>query len=80
MRGWILFDREMDPALPEVPEVLRFQRAAASMEMELHVLNPHNFDLFVGAGDDWSVTYQDQLMDRPDFIICRAGAETAYLH
>ncbi len=78
MRGWILFHRELDPALPEVPEIFRFQEAAAGMEMALDVLNPHKFDIVVGADDDWAVTYQDRLMERPDFIICRTGAETDY--
>lgn len=78
MRGWILFHRELDPALPEVPEIFRFQEAAAAMEIALEVLNPHKFDIVVGADDDWAVTYQDRLMERPDFIICRTGAETDY--
>lgn len=78
VRGWILFHRELDPALPEVPEIFRFQETAQAMEIALEVLNPHSFDLIVGADDDWSVTYQDRLMERPDFIICRTGAETDY--
>ncbi len=78
MRGWILFHRELDPALPEVPEIFRFQEAAAAMGIDLEVLNPHSFDLIVGADDDWSVKYQDRMMERPDFIICRTGAETDY--
>ncbi|OHT18594.1 ATP-grasp domain-containing protein [Edaphosphingomonas haloaromaticamans] len=78
MRGWILFHRELDPALPEVPEIFRFQEAAAAMGIDLDVLNPHSFDLIVGADDGWSVKYQDRMMERPDFIICRTGAETDY--
>lgn len=78
MRGWILFHRDLDPALPEVPEVFRFQEAAAAMGIALDVLHPHSFDLIVGAEDDWSVKYQDRMMERPDFILCRTGAETDY--
>ncbi|MDR7154754.1 gamma-F420-2:alpha-L-glutamate ligase [Sphingobium xenophagum] len=78
MRGWLIFARELDPALPEVPEIFRFQDVAAAMGMELHVLNPHNFDLIVGADDDWAVKYQEQQMERPDFVLCRTGAETDY--
>jgi gamma-F420-2:alpha-L-glutamate ligase len=78
VRGWILFHRELDPSLPEVPEIFRFQEAAAGMGIELEVLNPHGFDLVVGATDGWAVTYQDRALDRPDFIICRTGAETDY--
>lgn len=78
MRGWILFHRELDPALPEVPEIFRFQEAAGAMGIDLDVLHPHNFDIVVGAGDDWAVKYEDRPMERPDFIICRTGAETDY--
>lgn len=35
MRGWILFHRELDPALPEVPEIFRFQEAAKAMDVDL---------------------------------------------
>ncbi|MPS70221.1 RimK family alpha-L-glutamate ligase [Novosphingobium aerophilum] len=78
MRGWVLFHRELDPAIPEVPEILRFQEAASAMGIELHILNPHRFDLIVGAGDDWGTKYQGHPMERPDFILCRTGAETDY--
>ncbi|MBB4631857.1 ATP-grasp domain-containing protein [Sphingosinicella soli] len=78
MRGWILFHRELDPALPEVPEIFRFQEAASAMGLELEVLQPHAFELVVGADDDWAVKYRDGPIDRPDFIICRTGAETDY--
>jgi len=76
--GWILFHRELDPALPEVPEILRFQEAAAALGIDLEVHDPHNFDLIVGADDDWAVKYRDQPVGRPDFVICRTGAETDY--
>ncbi len=78
MRGWIIFHRELDPALPEVPEIFRFREAGAALGITLEILNPHDFDLIVGSDDGWSVTYQDRPMDRPDFIICRTGAETDY--
>lgn len=78
MRGWILFHHELDPAIPEVPEVFRFQEAASAMGIDLDILNPHNFDLVVGAEDDWAAQYQDRSLERPDFVICRTGAETDY--
>jgi len=78
LRGWILFHHELDPAIPEVPEVLRFQEAASAMGIDLMVYDPHRFDLIVGGDEDWSVTYNDNPMGRPDFIICRTGAETDY--
>ena len=78
MRGWILFQHELDLALPEVPEIFRFQEAASALGIELEVLNPHRFDLIVGADEDWAIRYHDRPVQRPDFIMCRTGAETDY--
>ncbi|WP_374297523.1 RimK family alpha-L-glutamate ligase [Sphingomonas sp.] len=61
-----------------MPEVFRFQEAASALGISLEVLHPHSFDLVVGAADGWSVKYQDREMERPDFILCRTGAETDY--
>lgn len=78
MRGWILFQHELDPAIPEVPEVFRFQEAAGALGVELHVFQPHRFELVVGTGSDWAMKYQGAAVERPDFVICRTGAETDY--
>jgi gamma-F420-2:alpha-L-glutamate ligase len=78
MRGWILFRRALDPALPEVPEIFRFQEVAAARGVELHVLDPHKFDLVVGPVRDWSVRYEHHQLERPDFLMARTGAETDY--
>ena len=78
MLGWIFFQRDLDPALPEVPEILRFQEAAAGRGIELHVLKPHNFDIVAAPVDGWSVHYEGHSLARPDFILCRTGAETDY--
>jgi hypothetical protein len=48
------------------------------MGIALEVFNPRDFDLVVGAGEVWAVTYQDRVVERPDFIHCRTGAETDY--
>lgn len=78
MLGWLIFHHELDPAIPEVPEVLRFQEAAAAMGIDLAVLHPHKFDLVVGGEQDWAVNYEGDPLERPAFIICRTGAETDY--
>jgi gamma-F420-2:alpha-L-glutamate ligase len=78
MRGWILFHHELDPSIPEVPEVFRFQEAAAELGVQLSVLNPHRFELIVGRGDEWAVSHAGEALSKPDFIICRTGAETYY--
>ena len=73
MRGWILFHRELDPALPEVPEILRFQKAAAARGIELLVLKPHDFDIVAAPLEDWSVHYQGHSLERPDGRDGRTG-------
>jgi gamma-F420-2:alpha-L-glutamate ligase len=78
VRGWILFHRDLDPGLPEVPELFRFQESAASKKIDLEIVHPHSFDLVVGTDENWAVKYLGRPMERPDFIICRTGAETDY--
>jgi gamma-F420-2:alpha-L-glutamate ligase len=78
LRGWILFQQELDPAVPEVPEVFRFQEAAGAMGIEMHVLKPHSFELVVGGDGDWAMKYAGRAIEKPDFVICRTGAETDY--
>lgn len=78
LRGWILFHRDLDPALPEVPEILRFQETAAARDIDLLILKPHNFDIVAAPVDGWSVHYEGHSLERPDFILCRTGAETDY--
>lgn len=78
MRGWILFQNELDPAIPEVPEVFRFQEAAGALGIDLQVLQPHRFELVVGKVGDWAMQYAGSPIEKPDFVICRTGAETDY--
>jgi len=78
LRGWIFFHRDLDPALPEVPEILRFQEAASARSLELHILKPHHFDIVAAPLEAWSAHYEGALLERPDFILCRTGAETDY--
>ncbi|MDZ4273958.1 MAG: RimK family alpha-L-glutamate ligase [Erythrobacter sp.] len=78
MHGWIIFSHDLDPSIPEVPEVLRFCEVAPQFDMRLSVLKPHHFDIVVGADEAWAVKHNGQPIERPDFILCRTGAETDY--
>ena len=78
MRGWIFFNLDLDPALPEVPEILRFQETALRRGIDLHVLKPHDFDIVAAPVEGRSVHYNGHSLERPDFILCRTGAETDY--
>lgn len=78
MRVWIIFHRELDPAKPEVPEILRFRETADRLGVELEILKPQDFELVVGTKRGWDVCHRIRKLDRPDFIIPRTGAESCY--
>jgi len=82
MHYWLLFHRDLAPDVPEVPEVLRFQQAAAKAGIKLSVLQPQQFDLLVDSaqahGAGWSAIYNGQRLAKPDLIIARTGSETSY--
>ena len=78
MRCWIFFHRDLDPAQPEVKEILRFQSVAASLGIRLDVLKPREFDLVVDSKEGWSAMYDGRALPKPDAIIARTGAETSY--
>jgi len=78
VRGWILFHRDLDPAIPEAPEIFRFQEAAQALAIDLPIFKPHDFDIVVGGGDEWALTCRGDAVERPDFVICRTGAESDY--
>lgn len=78
MRVWIIFHRDLDPSLPEVPEILRFKAEAPRAGVELEVLKPQDFELIVGTKRGWDVHYPQRRLDRPEFVIARTGAETRY--
>jgi gamma-F420-2:alpha-L-glutamate ligase len=78
MRCWIFFHRDLNPDLPEVKEILRFQDEAAALGIELEILKPREFDLVVDSKDGWTAVYDGRPLQKPDAIIARTGAETSY--
>jgi len=78
MRCWIFFHRDLDPDLPEVREILRFDAVADKLGIDLSVLKPREFDLVVSHKKEWSATYDGRTLRKPDAILCRTGAETNY--
>lgn len=78
MRCWLFFNRDLAPGVPEAHEVMRFQETARALDIELHVLKPAEFDLVVDSHDGWSAIYKGREVSKPDLIIPRCGAETAY--
>lgn len=78
MECWLFFHRDLDPGLPEVPEIFRFQEVARAKDIALSVLKPREFDLVVDSDDGWSATYEGRRLSKPDVIIARTGSETSY--
>jgi gamma-F420-2:alpha-L-glutamate ligase len=78
MHCWLFFHRDLDPSLPEAPEVLRFQSVAREKGIALDVLKPREFDLIVDSQEGWSAIYEGRTLDKPDMIIARTGSETSY--
>ena len=78
MRCWLFFNRDLGPDVPEAHEVMRFVEAAKTLDIELHVLKPSEFDLVVDSLGGWSAIYQGRELRKPDLIIPRTGSETSY--
>lgn len=78
MRCWLFFNRDVAEGVPEAPEVMRFIEAAKTLDIELHVLKPSEFDLVVDSAHGWSAIYQGRELKKPDLIIPRCGSETTY--
>jgi gamma-F420-2:alpha-L-glutamate ligase len=78
MHCWLLFHREVRRNVPEAPEVMRFQQAAAVAGIRLDVLQPRNFELIVDSTEGWSAIYEGRRLPKPDLIIPRTGSETSY--
>jgi gamma-F420-2:alpha-L-glutamate ligase len=73
-----LFNHDLSRGAPETYEVLRFQEAAQSLDIELLVLKPGDFDLVVDSEHSWSAIYQGRALPKPDLILPRTGSETSY--
>jgi gamma-F420-2:alpha-L-glutamate ligase len=78
VRCWLFFNRDLGPTTPEAHEVLRFMEVAQSLDIDLQVLKPSEFDLVVDSKHGWSAIYQGRELHKPDLIIPRCGSETAY--
>jgi gamma-F420-2:alpha-L-glutamate ligase len=78
VRCWLFFHHDVDSDHPEAPETHRFQIAAEQLGIELEVLKPQEFDLVVDRAGEWSATYGDRPLRKPDLIIPRTGSETTY--
>lgn len=78
MKGWILYKRNK-AELTEVDHgVNRFLSVAASMQIELEVYRPDEFELVINCDDKKSILLNDERVSLPDFLLPRLGAETSY--
>jgi len=78
MRLWILFQDEFDEKVPEYREALRLKAEAESRGMQTNIMNPEHMELLVDSSGDWYAMYEGRVLDLPQIIIPRAGADTSY--
>lgn len=78
MKGWILYKRSKQE-LSEIDHgVNRLLSAAASLQIELEVYKPEQFELVVTREDKKSILLDGSRVALPDFLLPRLGAETSY--
>lgn len=78
MKGWILYKRNKEELTEVDHGVNRFLSVAASLQMELEVYRPDEFELIISRDDKKSILLNDERVSLPHFLIPRLGAETSY--
>lgn len=78
MKLWLFFQDKMDESVPEYVECLAIQAEAEKRGIETVIMNPEYIELLVDSTGDWYAMYEGVVLDLPDIIIPRTGADTAY--
>ncbi|HHF7345692.1 TPA: RimK family alpha-L-glutamate ligase [Legionella feeleii] len=78
MKGWILYKRNKQELLPTDHGVNRLLAAATSLQIELDVYRPEQFELVITQHDKKSILLDGARVALPDFLLPRLGAETSY--
>lgn len=78
MKGWILYKRNKNELTDLDHGVNRFLAVAESLEIELEVFRPEEFELVISRDDKKSILLHNQRASLPDFLLPRLGAETSY--
>lgn len=78
LKAWLLYKDSATSLKPEAYEVQRFAEVAAADGIDLHVLQPEQFDLTVTREDRHSILIDGKSSPLPDVLIPRMGAGTTY--
>lgn len=78
MKGWILYKRNKQELTELDHGVNRFLSVAQSLQIELDVYRPDEFELVISRDDKKSILLNDERVALPDFLLPRLGAETSY--
>lgn len=78
MKIWLFFQDKMEESVPEYVECLAMKAEAEKRGFEAVIMNPEYIELLVDSSGDWYAMYEGKVLDLPDIIIPRTGADTAY--
>lgn len=78
MKGWILYKRNKSELTQADHGVNRLLSAAESLEIDLDVHRPDEFELIISRDDKKSILLKDERVSLPHFLLPRLGAETSY--
>lgn len=78
MQGWILYKRSKEELTDVDHGVMRFLSAAKSLQIDLQVYKPEQFELIVSDKENKSILLNGTRVALPDFLLPRLGAESSY--
>lgn len=78
MRGILIYKVKESELNETYYETNRFIEEAKSMGIDLQVLSPQQFELFVNKDDECSIFVDGEPIEMPDFVIPRLGSGTSY--
>ncbi|WP_018751353.1 ATP-grasp domain-containing protein [Paenibacillus sanguinis] len=78
MQGWIIYKSSVNDVKPETYELQRLIEEAHKQEIDVRVLAPEQLELIVTRDDRKSVMVDGEVVQLPDFVLPRMGANTNY--
>ncbi|WP_113671810.1 ATP-grasp domain-containing protein [Vallitalea guaymasensis] len=78
MKGILLYKVKESELNNTHYETRRFLEEAANLCIDLDVMSPDQFELFVNKEDECSIYVDGEPLDLPDFVIPRMGSGTTY--